>query len=177
MKDIETLSALFDNKVLAVLAVLVNDSTDGLYLREISKFSKVSDATTYRIINKLNKAELLDVIKIKNLKMYKLKKDSRTSFLFRLLKKDIQMTNLFIDKVKENMSLDQAILYGDESNQRANILLIGDVINPDKVKEIVAEFNIEHNFIITHTILTNEQYENMSNTGLFSGKKRILFKR
>lgn len=177
MEEIETLAALFDNKTISILAVLVNDTSGGLYLREISKYSKVSDATTYRIINKIEKSGLLDVKKIKNLKLYKLKEEQSTSFLFRLLKKEIRVTSLFIDEVRKHMSIDMAILYGEESNQRANILLIGDVINAEKIKEIVGDIKIKHNFIITHTILTNEQFENMSKTGLLSEKKKILFQR
>jgi len=64
MQNIETLGGLFDNKVLSVLAVLVNDMSGGLYLREISKYSKVSDASTYRIIKKMINLGLVEQLKI-----------------------------------------------------------------------------------------------------------------
>jgi len=177
MKDIETLAAVFDNRVLAILAVLVNDISDGLYLREISRFSHVSDATTFRIIQKLVDAGLVDLVQIKNLKIYKMKKSEKTDFLFNLLKKEVQLINIFVDKIKESMSTDQIILYGEESSQRANVLIIGDSIKQENIKEIAAELKVKSNFSINFTILTNEQFQSMANTGLFSGKKRVLYKR
>ena len=55
MQDIDTLSSLFDNKVLVILAVLVNHIFGWLYLMVISKYSGVSDSTNYSIIKKLLK--------------------------------------------------------------------------------------------------------------------------
>lgn len=174
----ETLAALFDNKVLAILAVLVNDTSGGLYLREISKYSKVPDATTFRIINKLEQANLLDITKIKNLKLYRLKDIPNTHFLFKLMKKEERVLDLFINKVKENMSIDLAILIdGGESNQRASVLLVGDVISSDKVKEIAGEIKINHNFTINPTVLNNESYQGLVNSGQISGNKKVLFSR
>ena len=177
MQEITLLTELFDRKILAILAVLTNDTSGGLYLREISKYSQVSDASTHRIINKLLELGIVEQEKIKKLKLYKFKKSSKTEFLYKILKKDVQVINIFIEEVKKHMSIDQIILYGEETNKRASILLIGDVIHTEKVKEIVGSIQMKYNFLITPTMLNNETYENLSNMGQFLSKKRILFKR
>lgn len=177
MQAIETLSALFDQKILAILAVLVNDSTGGLYLREISKYSKISDATTYRIIKKLVNLNFVKQQNIKKLKLYTFKHNEKTSFLYKMLKKDIQVLEVFVKEVKALEGVEAILLHGQESNQRANLLLIGTTIDTQKIKEICNNIREKFNFIISPLILAREQFEQMSNMGLYSGKERILFKR
>ena len=177
MQEIEVLTELFDNKILAVLAVLVNDGSGGLYLREISKYSQVSDASSHRIINKLKDLGIVDQIKIKKLKLYKFRKTDKTEFLYSMLKKDIKIINIFIEKIKPMSGVQAALLHGKESNQRANVLIIGDNIDSGKIKEICGEIKEKYNFIISPLTLTAEQYEAMSKMGLYSEKKSILFEK
>ena len=175
MQDIETLTALFDNKILSILAVLANDTSGRLYLREISKYSKVSDASTYRIIQKLIRLGLVEQMKIKKLKLYRFKNTDKTEFLFNMLKKDIKVLQLFIDEIKKLEGVQSILLHGKENNERANVLLIGSGIDSDKVKEICGSIKVNHNFIISPLILALEQFEQMSSMGLYSGKEKVLF--
>jgi ACT domain-containing protein len=69
------------------------------------------------------------------------------------------------------------VLHGEEAKDRANVLLIGNNINSDKIKEICGEIKEEQGFIISPLTLTAEQYDAMSKMGLYSGKKNILFER
>ena len=177
MQEVEVLTTLFDNKILSVLAVLVNDTSGGLYLREISKYSKVSDASTFRIIKKLIKVGLVEQLKIKKLKLYKFRNTDKTEFLYKMLKKDIQVMQLFIDEIKKIPGVQSILLHGKESNERANVLLIGVNIDSDRVKEICGDIKVKHNFIISPLILAPEQFEQMSSMGLYSGKEKVLFKR
>lgn len=177
MQDIETLSALFDNKILAVLAVLVNDSSEGLYLREISKFAQVSDATTYRIIKKLIKANIVDQRQIKKLKLYKFRTTDKTQFLYKLLKKDIQVMQIFVEEAKNIKGIQAILLHGKESNQRANVLVIGSNVDAGQIKELCANIKEKYNFVISPLTLTAEQFQQMSTMGLYSGKEKVLFKK
>lgn len=176
MQDIDTLSALFDNKILAVLAILVNDTTEGLYLREIAKFSGISDATTYRIIKKLKKAGIIEQKNIKNLKLYRFKTTEKTRFLYKMLKKDVQVLQIFVEKAKKIEGIEAILLHGKEASQRANLLIIGNDIDAGKVKEVCSNIREKYNFMISPLTLTAEQFQQMSSMGLYSGKEKVLFK-
>ena len=177
MQDLEMLGGLFDNKILAVLAVLVNDMSGGLYLREIAKYAKVSDASTFRIINKLIPLGIVEQMKIKKLKLYKFRNEPRTEFLYKMLKKDIQVMQLFVDQIKVVPGVQAVLLHGKESNQRANVLIIGLNVDSDKIKEICGSIKEKYNFIISPLVLAAEQFEQMSQMGLYSGNERVLFKK
>jgi len=177
MQAVDVLTELFDKKILSILNVIINDKTEGMYLGEISKASSVAPATTHRIINKLVRIEVLEEIRIKKLKLYKFRRYGKTEFLFKLFKKDAMILKIFIDQVKEIEGLHAILLHGEEARDRANVLLIGDNIDSEKIKEICGSIKEEHNFIISPLTLTAEQYDSMSKMGLYSGKKNILFER
>ena len=178
MEQAEVLGALFDQKIISVLGVLVNDSgKEGLYLREIAKGSKVSNATTYRIVQKLVKLQLVNQLKIKKLKLYKFKHSSGSEFLVNMLKKDIRVLEAFIRQVSGLKGVQAVLLHGEESNERANVLIIGDDVDSGKIKEICGSIREKYNFVISSLILAAEQFEQMSSMGLYSGKERVLFRK
>ena len=177
MQAVDVLTELFDKKILNILNTVINDKSEGMYLGELSKAANVPPATTYRIVNKLVKLELIDEVKIKKLKLYKFKRSGKSEFLFKLFKKDVHILKIFIEKVKEIEGLQAIVLHGEEAKDRANVLLIGNNINTDKVKEICGAIKEAHSFIISPLTLTAEQYEAMSKMGLYSGKKSILFEK
>jgi len=177
MQTIEVLTELFDKKILNVLDAVINDKSGGMYLSEVSKFANVSPATTYRIINKLVKLELIEEIKIKRLKLYKFKRSGKSEFLYQLFKKDVKILQMFIDKIKDVPELQAVVLHGEEAKDRANVLLIGGSIDSGKIKETCSEIKENYNFIIAPLILTAEQYDAMSKMGLYSGKKSIIFEK
>ncbi|MBD3249236.1 helix-turn-helix domain-containing protein [Candidatus Woesearchaeota archaeon] len=178
MKDIELLQQLFDQKILSILQILANDnSEEGMYLREISKAAKVSPASTYRILVKLMDFEIIDPIVRKNSKFYKFRHTERTGFLYEMLKKDKQVLQLFIDKIRNIYEIKAVVLHGEESNQRANLMLIGENIDNGKIKEICGEIREKYDFIVSPLIVSKDQFEAMTKMGLYSGQKKIVFKR
>ncbi|MBW2996260.1 helix-turn-helix domain-containing protein [Candidatus Woesearchaeota archaeon] len=176
MQAVDVLTELFDKKILSILNIIINDKTGGMYLGEISKAADVPAATTYRILNKLIQTELIKEEKIKKLKLYKFKRSGKSEFLYKMFKKDVQVLRIFIEKVKE-MPVQAVVLHGEETKDRANVLLIGENIDSGKIKEICAKIKEENNFIISPLTLTAEQYDSMSKMGLYSGKKNILFEK
>jgi DNA-binding MarR family transcriptional regulator len=178
MQELETLTALFDRKTIAILTSLANDnSKEGLYLREISKLSKVPDATTYRIIAKLVKAGIARQQSIKNLKLYTFNNNDKTVFLYRILKKEVRVVEIFVEKASAIPNVEAILLHGEDSSQRANILLIGNNIDPQPVKELCAMLNEKYKFVISPLTLTAEQFSQMSSMGLYTGKEKVLFKK
>ena len=178
MEELNTLKELFDKKILSILDVLINDnSNEGLYLREIAKKAKVSPASTHRILNKLSNLKLINQIKIKQIKLYKINKTEKTKFLNNLLKKDIRVMNLFVEMISKLHGINSIILHGEEQHDRANVLLIGTNIDSAKVKEICGELQQKHKFTISPLSLVQEQYEQMANMGLYSGKEKVIWKK
>ena len=177
MQAVDVLKDLFDEKILSILNIIINDKTGGMYLGEISRAAKVPPATTFRILHKLVNSELIEEKKIKKLKLYKFQRSGRSEFLYKMFKKDVQVLRMFIEQVKKLPQLQYVVLHGEETKDRANLLLIGEDIDPGKIKEICAKIREEHNFTISPLTLTAEQYDSMSKMGLYSGKKNILFEK
>ncbi|MBU0756947.1 MAG: helix-turn-helix domain-containing protein [Nanoarchaeota archaeon] len=177
MESIEILEELFDNKILKVLRHFIANQGQEFYLREIATLTHLSPATTYRILNKLVKNNILRFSELKNNKLYMLEENKTTEYLKSVLKLEKRIVDLFVDKVKNMEGLESIIMHGEEKNNKANLLLIGEGINPSEVKRLCAEIKEKYDFSITSLSLTREQFGQMSAMGLYSGKKKVLFEK
>lgn len=175
MQESIIIQELFDKKILNILNVFFDDKENEFYLREIAKLGGVAPATTFRIINKLLKLGIIDVIKIKKIKLYKLSDNIYTAYLETFLKNKKRAMDVIIDKLKEINNINQIILHGKETDSKANLLLIGSNIDDAKVKSIVIDAKEQHNFILSCLTLSYEQYDNMVSMGLYSGTKKVLY--
>ena len=175
MENIEILEELFDSKIVKVLRHFMANEGQEFYLREIAKLTGTSPATIYRILNKLVKNKILIVSLHKNNKLYKLDENKTTEYLKSVLKLEKRIVELFVDSVKGLPGIESIILHGDEKDNRANILLIGEGINPGEIKLLCAEIKEKYHYSITSLSLTREQFEQMSAMGLYSGKKKVLW--
>ena len=177
MEEISVFEELFDNKIISVLKVLFKDSNREFYLQELSQEAGVPMATTLRILNKLNKLEIVEVNKISRVKLYKLKDNKKVKFLASIFKMEIRILDKFIEEIKDLPGLKQVILHGKEHTDRANVLLIGDDLDTGEIKRICAEIKEKYQFTINPLSLTESQYEQMSQMGLYSGQKKILLEK
>ncbi len=177
MEEISVFEELFDKKVIAILKILFKDSTKEFYLQELSHEAKVPMATTLRILNKLNKMEIVEISKVSRFKLYKLKDNKKVKFLASVFKMETRILDKFIEEIKVLPGLKQVILHGKEHSDRANILLIGDELDTGEIKRICAEIKEKHQFTINPLSLTENQYEQMSQMGLYSGQKKVLLEK
>ena len=177
MESVKILGELFDEKIISVLKTFVREKDKKFYLREISKITKVPAATTYRILNKLVKLELINQTRIKHLKLYQLSENDNTAFLENILKEGKRILQYFVDEIKNIPGVESIVLHGDETEEKANILIIGENINAEKIKPLCAKIKEEQNYTISTLALTKEQFEQISAMGLYSGTKKILFKK
>ncbi len=76
---------LIDKKVVAILRVLIHHPNELYHLQKISQSAKVPLGTTFRIVNKLVKLEIVSVILVGKLKLYRLKKDKKMEVLKQLI--------------------------------------------------------------------------------------------
>ena len=68
------LLGLLDQKVLRIVKVLIKHKNDQFHIKKLSQTSKVPLATTFRILNKLVKLEIVQVDTIGKFKLYRLNK-------------------------------------------------------------------------------------------------------
>ncbi len=177
MENLNLLEELFDNKKLKVIKLFLQNKEKQFYLREIAKQTRVPIASTFRIVKKLMELELIKQIKINKFKLYKTADNDNIAFLETFLKEGKKMVQLFVEKVKELEGISSIILHGEETEEKANLLLIGTNIDSNEIKRICAEIKEQYKFAISPLTLTQEQFTQMSNMGLYSGKKTVLFRK
>ena len=177
MHDEYLLENLFDPKSLKIIRLFIEDKDKEFYLREISNITKVPVATTFRIINKLVILKVIDQIKIKKFKLYKLAENDNSKFLLGVLKEKPRALEEFIQKAKEFNFIDEIILHGKEEKNKASVLLIGENISSGKVKLLCASVKEKYNFTVLSSSLTKEQFEQMSAMDLFPRIKKVIYRR
>lgn len=175
MEEVKLLEELFDEKLIRIMRLFFQDSARKMYLKEVSDQARVSMATTHRFLQKLVRLAILNEIKISKFKVYQLADNERTEFLASFIKQSIKVLEIFVDKVKQIKGVEMIILHGKDTENRANLLIIGSGIESEKVKEAAVDIKEKHNFMISYLTLEKSQFEQMSEMGLYSGKKKILF--
>ncbi|MFW5891341.1 MAG: winged helix-turn-helix domain-containing protein [Nanoarchaeota archaeon] len=177
MDEIALLRDLFDHKVIDILRLFLSNQSKQFYLKEISDSVKVPMATTHRILKSLVKSEIIKETNISKFKIYQLADNPKVKFLNSFIKESIKVVSIFVDKISHINGINRIILHGKEEKTRANILIIGQNIDVAKIKELVADIKEEYNYYISYMTLTEEQYDQMSNMGLYSGQKKLLFEK
>jgi DNA-binding MarR family transcriptional regulator len=81
MTDYKFISNLMDSKLAAVLKLFLTKPEHQFYLNEISMQSRVPVATTYRLVNKLVKMNMLKMTRVAKFKIYTLNETKNTQFL------------------------------------------------------------------------------------------------
>ncbi len=176
MPDIDILKQLFDKTILRIIDVFLQNKDKQFYLRELGRAANVSPATTYRIIGKLVKSEIIEEIKISKFKVYKIIINEKTRGLSKLLKEEVNPLEIFVDKAKIINGIDSIILHGKKTSKSANILIIGNDYVSKKVEAIVKEIKQKHGFNIDFLILSDLQFRQMTKLGVYSGDKKLLWK-
>ncbi|MCF7871466.1 helix-turn-helix domain-containing protein [Candidatus Woesearchaeota archaeon] len=171
-KDI--LESLFDKKMIKVLKLFINNSSDEYYLREIAKLTRVPPATVHRILGTLLKLDLISEIRVKHLKTYRFNPEN-SAFLIDLLEDKTSAIQEFIQFISGVLGVQMAVLHGKEEKDKASILIMGDDIDKDSIREKIVDIKQKYKFNIIHLVLLPEQYEQMVSMGLYPGQKKILF--
>lgn len=175
MEPAEIMTNLFDNKVVKIIKFFIKNDVTEYYLRELSRLTKVSPASTYRILNKLVALEILEVREIKTAKLYKLSKNKTVDFLKSIM--EIDVIEYFVEIASKIVEIQEILLLGKKEKLKANVLVLGNNINPQDLKTITAEIKEKYDFTLNQMTLSKEQYEQMSSMGLYPGGKKVLYKK
>jgi hypothetical protein len=169
------LDEFFDKKELAVLKLFLFDEIDKFYLREISKKTRVPVATTFRIVNKFKAIGIIDETVIKKTKLYSLAINKNTKILSELFEEKKTILEEFIETISALAGVQMIVGHGEEAKDKANIIIIGADIDMKTVKEKIGEIKDKYNFSILELVLSPEQFNQMSISGLIRDKKTILW--
>ena len=135
----------------------------------------MSAASTYRILNKLVELEVLDVKEIKTAKLYTLAENKQVDFLKSIL--EVDKVDYFVERASKLDGVQEILQLGKKSKNKVNLLMFGEDIDMAQVKLLVAEVKEKYDFTINQMVLSREQYEQMSQMGLYPGKKKSLFRK
>ncbi|MFA6088855.1 MAG: hypothetical protein WC755_03250 [Candidatus Woesearchaeota archaeon] len=177
MEKLHVMRALFDNKILNVLDIFFKNRESQFFLKELSAQSKVSLTSCYRIIRRLVSVKVLKEVKVSRFVVYQLNDSEETRFLEEVVIEQKNYVDEFVRNVKIIPGIKQIILHGVETKDKANILIIGNKLDPTLFKPIIADFKLNKNYNISALTLDPDQYTQMTDMGLYSGKKRILFEK
>ena len=176
MEHIKLLEDIFDKKILRVLRFVILNKDNEYYLQEISKETEIPIATVFRIMGKLTALGIVLELKIKKFKLYRCADNEKVTFLESFLKEGKRIAENFANLASKLPNVEEIILYGEEGEDKANIMLIGNGIDNNSVKQLCAEFKEKYNFNVTALNLQREQFEQISSMGLYSGSKETLYK-
>lgn len=175
MDNTKLLEGLFDSKKMKIINAFMQNPSKQFYLRELSKISNVPVATTFRTLQKLISLDMVRQVNVSKFKLYVWKDNEKTKFVEQIFKEDIRILALFTDKLREMEGVQLVIQHGKEQPDKANILIIGDFINPEELKKTVMQISEKYKFKISYMTLTEEQYHQMSDMGLYAGQKKTLY--
>jgi len=175
MEPAQLLANLFDKKKMAVVRLFVDQQEREFTLQEAARGSRVSLATTFRILRKLVSLEIVEERKVKHLKTYVLAKNELTRYLEKLFETGQSALEAFVDKAKGLSGVTEIILHGKPAKDRASLLIIGRGVDPNSVFDVVRDIQERYKFQIVHLVLDPQQYEQMVSMGLYSGVKKELY--
>lgn len=169
----EVIEQLLDRKKAAVLRVLLA-ATEEMYLQEISQKSNVPLSSTFRILQGLTKARLVDRRKWKTSTLYQCPSSEGILFLREVFLESFDGVQEFTSQAIQLPQVLQVLLHGQQTKKQANILVIGERIDPLPLE--TASQNLKtKGFDLSYLLLTKEQYTQLERMGLYAGEKKVLY--
>ena len=166
------LSGLLDDKLIKVISLFMKYPGKKFYLSEVSKLSGVNNATTFRILKKLVKEELILMDVIGKVWVYQLGKSERVQSLSGLLKRDEPKKDVLSEFCERVGVLPRVrlILLDSKTHNGARLIIVGDLSSKERIDIICREFADRRKFVVT------SQYEGLKSSRAFDMNKKVLFR-
>lgn len=177
MGDENILDLLLEPKLMALLRYFIDNPGKQYYLREIAKKVKVPPASALRILRRLCRIQVIEEIRIKNIKLYQLQSNEQTKFLDGIISTKKSALDEFIKLIQDIPGLDQVLLHGKESAEKASLLIVGRDVDVEQVKRAALDIKEKYKYDILYLTLEMAQFDQMTAMGLYPGKKVLLFSR
>ena len=154
--NMEILKDLFDERIIEILNLFVENPEKQFSLTGISNATKINITSTFRILNKLVDKEILKVIFIGKIRIYQLEKNKKTIELVQMLKRKENPLQEFAQQISSHPRVKKIILESRENNS-AKILIIGDFLPTEKINRLCEEIKNKYNFKISYVEISENQ--------------------
>jgi predicted transcriptional regulator len=173
----EVLKNLFDEKILKIITLFIENPDKKYFLTDVSKSAKVNITTTFRILNKLAEKGFLKRKVMGKIRFYQLDYNEKTKQLADLLRKsEGNSINEFVSLVSFHPRIKKIILESKEENS-AKIILVGDFLPQEKISKAVNEIKNRHNFKISYVEISENQYLKLKEFKNYNLDKKIIWER
>lgn len=176
MAEISILQDLFDQKIISIINVFLENPEKRFTLSEISLLSKINITTTFRIVNRLLARDFILSNLVGKTKVYTLKKGEKSMFLYKFLKKQGDHIEEFLDKLKTHPRVKKIILES-RKNDEAKLIVVGDFLPIEKLKAVADEISIKYNFKISFLVIDENQFEDMKRIGIYDLSNKIIWEK
>jgi len=172
----EILKDLFDEKVVEIINLFLENPEKRYCLTDVSSLAKVNVATTFRILNKLVDKQFIKSIIIGKVRIYQLEKNEKTLALSKFFKKDSNPLQKFIEQITIHPRIKRIILESKEPNN-AKVLIVGDFLPTDKIKKVCEQIKSNNKFQINFVEISENQYNGLRNFNNYNLEKKIIWKK
>ncbi|UCD04436.1 MAG: winged helix-turn-helix transcriptional regulator [Candidatus Woesearchaeota archaeon] len=160
MKRIELLEKIFDDKTVKILRELITVS-DIFYLRDVSKRTGVSLATTYRIMQRLVNLGMVEKEKVGKFIQYRIKKGEKYNEVYALISgEEVDPIKLFKTKIENKYGSSFTIF----NTQDKKLFLIGKDIGD--ISDISKDIERSTGVRLSILKVDPEQFKRMKEMGL-----------
>ncbi len=161
------LASLFDNKTVEVLKKLM-DKKDVFYLRDISRDTGVSLATTFRIVQKLVGLGLVQKVRQDKFTFYTIVRGTPiynevSTLIVGSPTDPVQMLKIGL----EARYASQFQLFGLEGNDK-KLFIVGQSMDEEHVKQLMVKILEQTSVRYDYLVLAPQQFEQMKSIGLIS---------
>ena len=172
----DILKDLFDEKIIAVINLFLDNPDKRYCLTDISNATKVNIATTFRIMNKMISKGFIRTIIIGKVRIYQLEKNEKTMALQKFLRNDNDILQRFIDDISSHPRIKKIILESRDKTS-AKILIIGEFLPIEKINKSIEKIKENDRFLISYVELSEDQYIKLRNFKDYNLDKKIIWER
>ena len=166
MDKLEVIQSLFDQSLVSVFRVFATNPDKQFYLREAAGVADVPVTSTFRIIHKLLELKLIKQVDVNKFKLYQFDKNDTALLLAGMLREKNRALDEFLAQAKQMPGIRLIILHGQETEKKASVLLLGENILQDRLRDLKTEIMAKYDFNINYMTLNSDQYEQMTSLGL-----------
>lgn len=172
----EILKDLFDEKIIKIINLFLNNPEKKYFLTDVSKLSQVNITTTFRILNKLAEKGFLKTAVIGKVRFYQLDKNEKTKELMKLLRKEEGPIQKFVDSISFHPRIKKIILESKEDNS-AKLIIVGEFLPIEKINKAIEEIKIKQNFKISYVEISESQFIKLKEFKNYNLEEKIIWER
>ena len=173
----DILKDLFDEKIISVINLFLDNPDKRYCLTDISNITKVNIATTFRILNKLISKGFIRTIVIGKVRIYQLERNEKTMALQKFLRGNKEdHLQVFIDEITSHPRIKKIVLESRDKRS-AKILIIGEFLPVEKIKKAIDHIKSKSGFSISYVEISEAQYNGLKDFKNYSLDKKIIWER